>query len=113
MSDFSTIKVDADFSLLPPDARGRSYQSKDLPDHETDTACIDGDIQSNGLFVRHDGLWNPSLTGWIRLIAEFGPYEFSLRFQGGRAVEVIPGRRLPTGAVRACESSNDWRVVLS
>lgn len=111
MSDFSTISFHSDFPLIPPFARQTCYQSKDLPEHETMTACIGGDVHANGLFERDDGLWNPSLNGWIRLIAQFGHNEFSLRFQDGRAVEVITGRDPPEGAIYAYESPNDWRDI--
>lgn len=111
MSDFSTISFDSDFLLMPPPARHVSYQSKDLPEHEdeTCTACIGGTVHADGVFERDDGLWNPFLTGWIRLIEQLGHNEFSLRFENGRAVEVIVGRDLPKGVAYAEESPNEWR----
>lgn len=110
MSDFSHVGVDANFSLFPAPARGRSYQTKDLPDSD-DGACVDGDVRVDGLFVRQNGTANHSLNGWVRLIAEFGPYEFALRFQDGRAVEAIQGRHVPSGGVMAGRSPCDWRSV--
>lgn len=116
MSDFSVIKFDSACALIPPPARLYSYRSNDLPGHETKTACINGGIQSDGLFVRLDGFWNPCLNGWIRLIAmfipyELSPYEFSLRIEKGQAVEVVVGRDLPEGAQLANTSPNQWRTI--
>lgn len=101
MSDFSHIGVDAKLALLPEPARGRNYQTKDLPEDNGKSVCVDGDLRADGTFVRQDGRTDLSLNGWIRLIAEFGPWEFSIRFQDGRAVEAATGRRLPAGAVLA------------
>lgn len=106
MSDFSHIGVDANFALFPEPARGRNYQSKDLPEDNGKSVCVDGDVRADGMFVRQDGQLDLSLNGWIRLISDFGPWEFSILFQDGRAIEVITGRRLPTGAVLA----NHWPV---
>lgn len=113
MSDISTISFHIDFPLIPQEARRYTYQSKDLPDHETDTTYINGTFRADGLFVREDGLWNPSLNGWLRLIAEFGPYEFSLHLIGGRAKEVIVGRKLPDGGEMADGSDSLWRSLVS
>lgn len=69
MSDFSHIGVDADFALLPEPTCGRNYQSKDLPEDNGESVCVDGDVRADGMFVRQDD-----------------PWEFSIRFQDGRAV---------------------------
>lgn len=108
MSDFSTIFIAADCLVLPEQARGLHFQSKDMPDHETESACIGGDIEADGLFVRHDGLCNPWLSGWARLGAYLGAEEVVVRFERGYLVEAIAGRSLPAGEASAAHAPNRW-----
>lgn len=28
----------------------------------------DGDIRRDGVFVREDGMWHPSMAGWVELV---------------------------------------------
>lgn len=113
MSDFSTISFDKDFAMMPQEARYTWYQSKDMPEHESESACIDGNVLVNGLFVRSDSKWNPSLHGWIRLIAEFGSYKFVARFERGYIVEVLSNVILPSKTEWADDSQNDWQDIRS
>lgn len=97
MSDFSTIKIAQDCNLFPVAARtGWSFQSKDMPDDEEYSCCVDGEIDATGRFVRIDDrgrFWNPELNGWIHLGSEFefSQLELVCRFVGGRVVEVRDG----------------------
>jgi hypothetical protein len=112
VSDFSTITFEAGFSLIPASARDDSYQSKDFPEQDARSACIDGHIHNDGVFVRHDDIWNPALNGWAALVASFSNYEWSVRFEGGRAVEVRSGRDIAWDANEGIgDSPNAWEIV--
>lgn len=87
MGDFSTVRVRPGQTLLLEAAWGQSFQTKDLPDHETEVACIDGEIMADGTFVRSDGRWNPELNGWVELCARSRNDDCYVRFEAGRAVE--------------------------
>ena len=71
MSDFSSIDISPDFALLPADAKHAGYfQCKDLPDDPAYGACIGGEVEADGRFVRTDSgvrQLNPNLNGWIGL----------------------------------------------
>jgi len=113
MSDFSTVSVDAGCGLFPRSSWDEYFQSKDFPEHESQTACIDGTIRSDGLFVRYDGRWNPMLNGWVQLRSSFGPdVFFCVRFVDGKASEVKESK-LSWGfdGPMAGDSPNDWRDV--
>lgn len=110
MSDVSTVTVDAGCAAFPKSAWDRHFQTKNLPEHESETACINGTIRSDGMFIRHDDLWNPSLHGWIGMRSEMGSEMFlCVRFASGKAVEVIE-HKMPFNfdGPMAWESQNDW-----
>lgn len=116
MGDFSTVDIDSGCGLFPRWAwrdRFQCFQSKDFPEHESETACIDGTIRSDGLFVRHDGRWNSELNGWVRMRSSFPPTAyFNVLFLGGKAVEVKEGEP-PQGfyGPLAWDSPNNWQDV--
>lgn len=95
MSDFSTIVISGNCELFPVAARtGEWFQSKDMPDDDERTCCVDGEVDETGLFVRTDSrgrFWNPKLNGWIHLIGERTELELVCRLVDGRVVEVRDG----------------------
>ena len=92
MSDFSSIDISPDFALLPTKARHANYfQSKDLPDDPAYGACIGGEVEADGRFVRTDcGIrrFNPDLNGWIGLRAALTGVELIARLEAGKVVEM-------------------------
>ena len=56
MSDISTIKIAQDCDLFPEGSPVWvwSFQSKDMPDDEEYSCCVDGEIDATGRFVRID-----------------------------------------------------------
>jgi hypothetical protein len=92
MSDFSSIGISPHFSLLPEKAKHVGcFQSKDLPDDPTYGACIDGEIDTDGRFIRTDSSMrtiNPNLDGWIRLVAARGNLKLIARLKDGVVVEM-------------------------
>ena len=92
MSDFSSIGISPDFKLLPTTAKHAGYfQCKDLPDDPAYGACIGGEIEVNGQFVRTDSgvrRVNPNLSGWIGLRAAFANVELVARLEAGKVVEM-------------------------
>lgn len=95
MSDFSSIEISPDCELFPARVRaGGWFQSKDLPEDGEYVACVDGEIDGTGLFVRVDNrgrFWNPKLNGWIHLLGSLSRQEVVCRFADGRVVEVRDG----------------------
>lgn len=114
MSDFSSVFVDPGCALFPRHAWGQWFQSKDFPDHETETACIGGTVRSDGLFIRNDDRCNPSLAGWIGMRSCIGAPDMFLciRFSRGKVVEALERKMSAdiTGP-RAWDSPADWREV--
>lgn len=92
MGDFSSIGISRDFALLPAKAKHASYfQCKDLPDDPARSACIDGEIEADGQFVRTDvghRQVNPDLNGWIGLRAAHTGIELIARLEAGKVVEM-------------------------
>lgn len=92
MSDFSSIDISPNFVLLPATARHAGYfQSKDLPDDPAYGACIDGEVEADGQFVRTDSgarSINPNLNGWIGLTGVSAKVELIARLEAGKVVEV-------------------------
>lgn len=111
MSDFSTISFSSSFPLLDGTLRAQWYQTKDLPEHETESACIDGEVQADGRFVRSDGKWNVGLNGWVRLIGQFTDDRLAGRFQNGYLVEVLDNLKLSQQTHWAWNSPSRWQAV--
>ena len=94
MSDFSTVELALDFPSIPTGAQvpqDRSYQTKDLPDDDELTCCVDGEIEADGRLVRTDNrgrFWCPDFNWWVRLVPQFGGDELYVRFSAGIAIEV-------------------------
>lgn len=113
MGDFSTVSVDVGCGVFPRAIWGSNFQTKHLPDHEIETACISGTIRSDGVFVRHDNRWNPSMNGWIEMRSGWGQDQFfCVRFANGKVVEVTE-REMPFtfNEPMAWESENDWHPI--
>jgi len=94
VSDFSTVKLANDLAVMPPGARvpfDRTYQTKDLPDDEELSCCVNGLVESDGCFVRDDTrgrFWNPNFAWWVRLVPRFGGDELYAHFVSGRVVKI-------------------------
>jgi len=92
---FSSVTVSKEF-ILPVKCGhdARKFQTKDLPKDPRRETCIDGDIETDGLFVRSDNgirRWNPELTGWVYFSSVGVKADFVARFENGRIVEVMEG----------------------
>lgn len=111
MSDFSSIHVSREFPLLPLGARTERYfQCKDMPDDDQYTACVDGTVQADGLFVREDvrgRFWNPDLSGWVDMLGAATGFRFQCRYEKGRVVEVREGEEMMNIAFDP-EIRGDW-----
>ena len=98
MSCFSTLKIHPD--LVPELDKVSFWQNKSLPlDEETEfcCGCYDGEIRSDGRFVREDAKWNPDLTGWISLVADDPTRndKICIRLERGVMAELILGDEPP------------------
>lgn len=96
MSDFSTVKISAEFGLIPAGTQIdmlRRYQTKDLPDDEEFSCCVDGEIEADGRFVREDlrgRFWCPNFDWWVRLAPDASEDGSTLyaHFEAGKVCEV-------------------------
>lgn len=100
MGCFSTVIIDPEW--LPPELRSISaWQTKDLPDDEEKQFPFDnyydGVIRRDGVFMREDGMWNPSLTGWVALTSDIidADHEICIRFEHGTLAELTVGDEPP------------------
>jgi hypothetical protein len=100
MSCFSTVTIHR--AWLPEELQSvGAWQTKDLPeDEETmfpNDDYYDGTIRHDGVFVREDGMWNPSLSGWAELVSDlcYAHHEICIRFECGVLAELIVGGEPP------------------
>lgn len=120
MSDFSSIDISPEFELLPAKGRHASYfQCKDLPDDPAYGACIGGEVEADGRFVRTDSgvrRFNPDLNGWIGLTAVFADVELIARLEAGKVVEMreTKGEQIHDGSPLrgAYWSPNNWQQIV-
>lgn len=120
MSDFSSINIPPDFALLPAKARNAGYfQSKDLPDDPAYGACIGGEVEADGQFVRTDSnvrRINPNLNGWIGLTGVFAKVDLIARLEAGKIVEMreAKGEKIHDHSPLrgAYWSPNTWQTVI-
>lgn len=120
MSDFSSIDISPDFALLPAHAKHAGYfQSKDLLDDPAYGACIDGEVEADGRFVRTDSgvrQFNSNLNGWIGLRGAYANVELIARLDAGKVVEM---REAEGEAIYDCSpfrgaywSPNTWQPLI-
>lgn len=83
-----TIQIAEGFQHLPSLLGG--FKSRDFT-AATGGRKLDGLIRVDGAFALEDGTWNPGLCGWVGLVEFYGDRTYTVRFDGGRVVEVRRG----------------------